>query len=135
MSMAGLWPTDSDRNHVFTIDYQTIPSLAERAKLLAKHPNGAKRFLLNCPIAYSQIVSEMPTPDRSTAAAFPRYLTGEVVADSVALQWPGLYARRWRLPRAVDRFLVPANPETHISCNLRRVELHETRVAAHGTSR
>jgi AraC family transcriptional regulator len=59
------------------------------------------------------------TPERSTAAAFPRYLTGEVVADSVALQWPGLYARRWRLPRVVDRFLVPATPEPHISCNLR----------------
>jgi AraC family transcriptional regulator len=61
----------------------------------------------------------MDTPDRSTAAAFPRYLTGEVLADSVALQWPGLYARRWRLPRVVDRFLVPATPEAHISCNLR----------------
>ena len=61
----------------------------------------------------------MNTPDRSTAAAFPRYLTGEVVADSVALQWTGLYARRWRLPRVVDRFLVPATPEPHISCNLR----------------
>lgn len=60
----------------------------------------------------------MNTPDRSTAAAFPRYLTGEVVADSVALQWPGLFARRWRLPRVVDRFLVPATPEPHISCNL-----------------
>jgi AraC family transcriptional regulator len=59
------------------------------------------------------------TPDRSTAAAFPRYLTGEVVADSVALQWPGLYARRWRHPRVVDRFLVPATPEPHISCALR----------------
>lgn len=59
------------------------------------------------------------TPDRSTAAAFPRYLAGEVVADSVALQWPVLYARRWRLPRVVDRFLVPATPEAHISCNLR----------------
>ncbi|HWQ93060.1 MAG TPA: hypothetical protein VN673_15395 [Clostridia bacterium] len=58
------------------------------------------------------------TPDRSTAAAFPRYLTGEVVADSVALQWQGLYARRWRLPRVVDRFLVPATPEPHISCNI-----------------
>ena len=58
-------------------------------------------------------------PDRSTAAAFPRYLTGEVVADSVALQWPGLYARRWRHPRVVDRFLVPATPEPHISCTLR----------------
>ena len=61
----------------------------------------------------------MTTPERSTAAAFPRYLAGEVVADSVALQWPGLYARRWRLPRVVDRFLVPATPEPHISCNLR----------------
>src|SRR2546430_4978601 len=58
---------------------------------------------------------QMSTPDRSTAAAFPRYLTGEVVADSVALQWPGLYARRWRHPRVVDRFLVPATPEPHIS--------------------
>src|SRR5437667_1915901 len=65
--------------------------------------------------------SSMTTPDRSTAAAFPRYLTGEVVADSVALKWPGLYARRWRLPRVVDRFLVPATPEPHISCNLRGV--------------
>src|SRR5688572_14190573 len=61
----------------------------------------------------------MNTPERSTAAAFPRYLIGEVVADSVSLQWPGLYARRWRLPRVVDRFLVPATPEPHISCNLR----------------
>jgi len=61
------------------------------------------------------------TPDRSTAAAFPRYLTGEVVADSVALRWPELYARRLRHPRVVDRFLVPATPEAHISCNLRGV--------------
>ncbi len=61
------------------------------------------------------------TPDRSTAAAFPRYLTGEVLADSVALKWPGLYARRWRLPRVADRFLVPATSEPHISCNLRGV--------------
>jgi len=60
----------------------------------------------------------MTTPDRSTAAAFPRYLTGEVVADSVALRWSSLYARRWRLPRVVDRFLVPATPEPHISCTL-----------------
>jgi AraC family transcriptional regulator len=59
------------------------------------------------------------TPEHSTAAAFPKYLTGEVVADSVTLQWPGLYARRWRLPRVVDRLLVPATPEPHISCNLR----------------
>ena len=61
----------------------------------------------------------MNTPERSTAAAFPRYLTGEVVADSMALKWSGLYARRWKLPRVVDRFLVPATPEPHVSCNLR----------------
>jgi AraC family transcriptional regulator len=60
----------------------------------------------------------MDTPHRSTAAAFPRYLTGELVADSVSLQWGGLFARRWRLPRVVDRLLVPATPEPHISCNL-----------------
>ncbi len=41
------------------------------------------------------------------------------MADSVALQWMGLYARRWRHPRVVDRFLVPATPEPHISCTLR----------------
>lgn len=61
----------------------------------------------------------MNTPDRSTAAAFPRYLNGEVVADSVTLPWPGRYARRWRLPRVVDRFLVPATTEPHILCTLR----------------
>jgi AraC family transcriptional regulator len=64
-------------------------------------------------------LDSMKTPDRSTAAAFPRYLNGEVVVDSVALQWSGLYARRWRLPRVMDRFLVPATPEAHISCTLR----------------
>lgn len=64
------------------------------------------------------MLKKVITPERSTAAAFPRYLTGEVVADSVALQWPGLYARRWRLPRVMDRFLVPATPEPHISCTL-----------------
>jgi AraC family transcriptional regulator len=60
----------------------------------------------------------MNTPERSTAAAFPRYLAGDVVADSVALHWPALYARRWRLPRVVDRLLVPSTPEPHISCTL-----------------
>jgi AraC family transcriptional regulator len=64
-------------------------------------------------------VKKTTTPDRSSAAAFPKYLAGEVVADSIALQWPGLYARRWQLPRVVDRLLVPATPEPHISCNLR----------------
>jgi AraC family transcriptional regulator len=65
------------------------------------------------------VLKKKTTPERSTAAAFPRYLTGEVVADSVALQWPELYARRFRLPGVVDRFLVPATPEPHIACNLR----------------
>src|SRR5439155_1183789 len=55
----------------------------------------------------------------STSADFPLNHTVEVLADSVALKWPGIYERRWRLPRVVDRFLVPATPEPHISCNLR----------------
>lgn len=63
-------------------------------------------------------MKKVTTPERSTAAAFPRYLAGEVVADSVTLKWPGLYARRWRMPRVVDRLLVPATPEPHISCTL-----------------
>lgn len=51
------------------------------------------------------------TPDRTTAAAFNRYLSGEVLADSAALQWTGLFVRLCRLPRVVDGFLVPATPE------------------------
>jgi AraC family transcriptional regulator len=58
------------------------------------------------------------TPDRTTAAAFPRYAAGEVVADSAALHWSGLYVRRYRFPRVVDRFLVPATREPLISCSL-----------------
>ena len=74
----------------------------------------------------------MKTPDRTTAAAFPRYAAGEVLADSASLQWPGLYVRRYRFPRVVDRFLVPATPEPLISCGLagsaefRERELGET---------
>ncbi len=60
----------------------------------------------------------MNTPDRTTAAAFARYLNGQVLGDSASLQWPGLFARRFRFPQAVDRFLVPATPEPLISCNL-----------------
>ena len=60
----------------------------------------------------------MQTPERTTAAAFPRYLMGRIVADSAALQWPGLFARRMRFPRVVDRFLVPATAEPLISCGL-----------------
>lgn len=63
--------------------------------------------------------SIVKTPERSSAAAFARYITGEVLADSAALQWPGLFARHFRFPRVVDRLLVPATPEPHISCNLR----------------
>ena len=44
MSIAGLWPADSDRYHVFTIDYQTIPSLAERANYLLNTPMGRNSF-------------------------------------------------------------------------------------------
>jgi AraC family transcriptional regulator len=55
-------------------------------------------------------------PERTIAAAFPRYSSGEVLADSASLQWPGLFVRRSRFPRAVDRFLVPATPEPLVSC-------------------
>jgi AraC family transcriptional regulator len=58
------------------------------------------------------------TPARTTAAAFPRYSSGEVLADSASLQWPGLFVRRSRFPRTVDRFLVPATPEPLITCTL-----------------
>jgi AraC family transcriptional regulator len=58
------------------------------------------------------------TPDRTTAAAFPRYAAGEVLADSASLQWSGLLVRRYRCPRVADRYLVPATPEPLISCGL-----------------
>ena len=58
------------------------------------------------------------TPARTTAAAFPRYLHGHVLADSAALQWPELYARRVRCQRVMDRFLVPATAEPLVSCGL-----------------
>jgi len=60
----------------------------------------------------------MKTPDRTTAAAFPRYAAGDVVADSASLQWTGLFVRRYRFRRVIDRFLVPAAPEPLISCGL-----------------
>jgi AraC family transcriptional regulator len=58
------------------------------------------------------------TPKRTTAAAFPRYAAGEVLADSASLLWKGLFVRRYRCPRVADRFLVPATPEPLISCGL-----------------
>lgn len=60
----------------------------------------------------------MKTPDRTTAAVFSRYAAGEALDNSAALQWPGLYVRRYRFPRVVDRFLVPATPEPLISCGI-----------------
>ncbi len=60
----------------------------------------------------------MDTPEKTTAAAFSRYMTGRVTADSAALHWPSLYVRCFRFPRVVDRFLVPATAEPHISCGI-----------------
>ena len=60
----------------------------------------------------------MKTPERTTAAAYPQHLKGQVVGDSAALHWPGLFVRRYKFPRVVDRFLVPATPEPLISCQL-----------------
>jgi AraC family transcriptional regulator len=60
----------------------------------------------------------MNRPNRTTAAAFPRYAAGAPLADSASLQWKGLFVRRYRFPRVVDRFLVPATPEPLISCGL-----------------
>jgi len=63
-------------------------------------------------------IPAVKTPDRTTAAAFPRYAVGEAVADSSVLQWRGIFVRRYRFPRVVDRFLVPATPEPLITCQL-----------------
>ena len=60
----------------------------------------------------------MKTPEHTTAEAFPRYLGGEVLADSATLKWTGLFVRRYRFPRVVDGFLVPATSEPLITCQL-----------------
>jgi AraC family transcriptional regulator len=60
----------------------------------------------------------MDTPERTTAAAYPRYLHGRILADSAALHWSGLYVRRFLCHRVVDWFLVPATAEPLISCGL-----------------
>ena len=62
--------------------------------------------------------SSRKTPERTTAEAFPRFLGGEVLADSATLKWPGLFVRRYRFPRVVDGFLVPATSEPLITCQL-----------------
>jgi AraC family transcriptional regulator len=58
----------------------------------------------------------MKAPERTTAKVFPRYLGGQVLADSATLNWLGLFARRYRFPRVVDGFLVPATAEPLITC-------------------
>src|ERR1700719_1034167 len=73
-----------------------------------------RRPIVNLP-PFNQLVN---TPNRTTAAAFPRYLNGEILADSRSLQWSDLYVRHCRFPRVVDRFLVPATAEPHISCTI-----------------
>jgi AraC family transcriptional regulator len=60
----------------------------------------------------------MKTPEQTTAQVFPRYLGGEVLADSATLKWFGLFARRYRFARVVDGFLVPATAEPLITCQL-----------------
>jgi AraC family transcriptional regulator len=63
-----------------------------------------------------QLCRERPRPN--DRGSFSRYSNGEVLADSASLQWPGLFVRRSRFPRAVDRFLVPSTPEPLMSCVL-----------------
>ena len=41
-----------------------------------------------------------------------------MLADSATLRWPGLFVRRYRFPRVVDGFLVPATAEPLIACNI-----------------
>lgn len=49
----------------------------------------------------------MKAPERSTAEVVPRYVGGEVLADSATLRWPGLFVRRYRLSHVVDGLLRP----------------------------
>jgi AraC family transcriptional regulator len=60
----------------------------------------------------------VPTPERTSAAAFARYTADRPLQDSAALHWDGLFVRRYRFPCLVERFLVPATPEPLISCGL-----------------
>src|SRR3954467_12935139 len=45
----------------------------------------------------------------------------------MALHWPGLFVRRYKFPRVVDRFLVPATPEPLISCQIKGSALFKER--------
>ena len=58
----------------------------------------------------------MKTPEQTTAEHFPRYIKGEMVGDSVARAWPGVFVRRYRLPRVVDKLFVPVTAEPLIAC-------------------
>jgi AraC family transcriptional regulator len=60
----------------------------------------------------------MKAPEHTTAEVFPRYVGGEVLADSATLRWLGLFVRRYRYSRVVDGFLVPATAEPLITCNI-----------------
>src|SRR5260370_22190585 len=64
------------------------------------------------------LLISMKAPEHTPAEVFPRYSGGEVLADSAMLKWPGLFARRYRFPRVVDGFLVPATAEPLITCTL-----------------
>src|SRR5436305_8064257 len=85
------------------------------------HRCGETQRRLDPRIAYARSRSYsvlVRTPERTTAAAYPRHLTVDVVADSMKLRWTGLFARRYKHPRVVDRFLVPATPEPLIVCQI-----------------
>jgi hypothetical protein len=63
------------------------------------------------------LLLSMNAPERTAAEVFPRYVGGQVLADSATLKWLGLFARRYRFPRVVDGFLVPATAEPLITCH------------------
>jgi AraC family transcriptional regulator len=95
------------------------PSFYNRDNFLV----GTAKARFGCPKFFNDDRDTLPryfvrAPARTTAAAFPRYLNGEILADSESLGWAGLYVRRWRFSRVVDRLLVPATAEPHISCNV-----------------
>ena len=58
----------------------------------------------------------MRTPEHTTAELFPRFIKGEVVADSTGHAWTGLFVRRYRLPSVVKKLFVPATAEPLIAC-------------------
>ena len=41
------------------------------------------------------------TPERTTAAAFPPYTSGQILAESALVQWSWLFVRRYRFRRVV----------------------------------